>query len=205
MAQEDKTKEELIEEIELLQKRIAEFEVLDSGRKQAEEALLESEKKYCFLFDAVPVSMSITYLDGRVFVANRSFEELTGYTKEEFIAFKDVSEMYVDRAQRKQLMALLQEKGKVRDFEAMLKRKDGAVYNALINVDFFKLGSEQAVLSTVRDITERKKKDEEARKRLQELEVFYKASVGREERILELKKEVEELEKKIKELESKLG
>ncbi len=86
-----------------------------------------------------------------------------------------------------------------------MKRKDGAVYNALINVDFFKLGSEQAVLSTVRDITERKKKDEEARKRLQELEVFYKASVGREERILELKKEVEELEKKIKELESKLG
>jgi PAS domain S-box-containing protein len=41
-----------------------------------------------------------------------------------------------------------------------------------------------------RDITERKKMEDELRKRLQELEVFYKASVGREERIIELKKEI---------------
>jgi len=34
-------------------------------------------------------------------------------------------------------------------------------------------------------------------KRLQELETFYKASVGREERIIELKKEIEKLKKEI--------
>jgi PAS domain S-box-containing protein len=49
-----------------------------------------------------------------------------------------------------------------------------------------------------RDITERKKMEEEIRKRLQELEVFYKASVGREERIVELKKKIAELEEKLK-------
>jgi PAS domain S-box-containing protein len=48
----------------------------------------------------------------------------------------------------------------------------------------------------VSDITERKKTEEELRKRLQELEVFYKASIGREERILELKKKIAELEEK---------
>ncbi len=49
-----------------------------------------------------------------------------------------------------------------------------------------------------RDITERKKLEEERRNRLKELEVFYKAAMGREERIIELKKEVEELKKKLK-------
>jgi len=48
-----------------------------------------------------------------------------------------------------------------------------------------------------RDITERKKMEEVAKKRLYELEVFYKAAVGREERILELKKEVESLKKEL--------
>jgi hypothetical protein len=37
--------------------------------------------------------------------------------------------------------------------------------------------------------------EEESRKRLKELEVFYKASIGREERIPELKKEIEMLKK----------
>jgi PAS domain S-box-containing protein len=42
------------------------------------------------------------------------------------------------------------------------------------------------------------KLEEEAHKRLQELEVFYQASIGREERILELKKKVAQLEEKLK-------
>jgi PAS domain S-box-containing protein len=285
------------------------------------EELRESESKYRLLFDNVPLSVGITTLDGKGIMANRGCEELTGYSKEEFSVLKDLSEMYVDRAQRKQLMVLLQKEGKVRDFEAALKRKDGTVYYALMNLNFIELAGEQLILTTVRDITERKKAEaalrlsgqsfqeilnnieglvyvadmktyetlfinkygkkiwgdftgktcwqnlqlgqkspcsfctndrllhpdgtfvgvylwefqntvtgqwfecrdsaifwpdgrtvrmeiamditerkkmeEEARKRLQELEVFYKASVSREERILELKKEVEQLKKEL--------
>ena len=56
-------------------------------------------------------------------------------------------------------------------------------------------GKVVAVIEMVEDVTGQKKTEEELQKRLQELEVFYKASVGREERILELKKEVEQLKK----------
>lgn len=49
------------------------------------------------------------------------------------------------------------------------------------------------IIFCVIDITERKEKEEKERKQLRALEVFYKASFGREERILELKKEVERL------------
>ena len=55
-----------------------------------------------------------------------------------------------------------------------------------------------AAIEMVDDITERRKMEEEARKHLQELEVFYKASVGREERIIELKKELERVKRERK-------
>ncbi len=42
MKRKDKTKEELLEEIALLQKRIAEIEITDIKRKHEEEALLRS-------------------------------------------------------------------------------------------------------------------------------------------------------------------
>jgi PAS domain S-box-containing protein len=53
------------------------------------------------------------------------------------------------------------------------------------------------VLGTYFDISERKKMETESVKRARELEVFYKASIGREERIIELKKEIELLKKQL--------
>jgi len=47
---------------------------------------------------------------------------------------------------------------------------------------------------TFRDITELKQAEQELKKDLHDLEVFYKASIGREERILELKNQIKELE-----------
>lgn len=49
----------------------------------------------------------------------------------------------------------------------------------------------------LQDITERKQLEENTPKQLRELEIFYKASLNREERILELKKEVDNLKKEL--------
>lgn len=163
MKQKAKTKKELLEEIRFLKKRRAELEIGAIERTLAHLSLGKSEKKYRSLFDNIILSTSITTLDGRVVMANRGFEELTGYSKEESMAFKDISEMYVDRAQQKRLMSLLQKEGKVRDFEVTLKRKDGTLYQALMNLDFIELAREQVVLTSMLDITERKKAEEALR------------------------------------------
>ncbi len=173
MTQKDKTREKLTEEIKSLKKREAELGILAIERTLAEQALLKSEKKYRSLFDNLIISTTIATLDGKTLMASHGFEELTGYSKEEFIAFKDISEMYVERAQQKQLMALLRKDGKVRDFEVALKRKDGTVYEALMNLDFMELAREQVVLTSMLDITERKKAEEalrEAYTRLKEMQ-----------------------------------
>ena len=49
-----------------------------------------------------------------------------------------------------------------------------------------------------RDITESRKMEEERERHLHNLEVFYKSSMGREQRILELKNKMQELEERLK-------
>ncbi len=61
-------------------------------------------------------------------------------------------------------------------------------------------GAGSGFIEVVEDITERIKLEEEAQNRLHVLEVFYKASVEREERVLELKKKVKDLEGKLSRL-----
>ncbi|MBN2058701.1 MAG: PAS domain-containing protein [Candidatus Saganbacteria bacterium] len=56
-------------------------------------------------------------------------------------------------------------------------------------------GKTVAALGVVRDITERKRKDLELKKKISDLEIFYKSAMDREDRILELKAKVEELKK----------
>jgi len=50
------------------------------------------------------------------------------------------------------------------------------------------------------EIAEKAEIEKELEKKVNELSVFYKASFGREERILELKKEVRELQEKLEEI-----
>ncbi|MBF0503648.1 MAG: PAS domain S-box protein [Candidatus Omnitrophica bacterium] len=58
------------------------------------------------------------------------------------------------------------------------------------------------IVGNIQDITERKIKEDELRRQARELKIFYDASMGREERILELKKEVEKLKTEIASLRS---
>ena len=54
-------------------------------------------------------------------------------------------------------------------------------------------GKTVKLTGTFQDITERKQAEEELQERLQELEIYYKATMGREGRIIELKQQVNEL------------
>ena len=56
-----------------------------------------------------------------------------------------------------------------------------------------KFQNTECVLWSARDSTERKKAERELQERMNELEIFYRATLGREQRVIELKQEVNEL------------
>lgn len=78
-----------------------------------------------------------------------------------------------------------------------------------ITVRFFivkdKQGNTIKTFGVNQDITERKKAEKELAEKVHSLEVFYKSSIGREEKIIELKATVEKLKERIRELESQTG
>lgn len=120
--------------------------------KRATDVLQQREKKYRFLFEAVPVGISISNTRGRIISANSAMQEIMGYTEEELQNF-DLYDLYLDRDMRNQLLDTVQQSGKVRDFQVDLKRKDGTIFTVLFNIDLIEYDGNEAYLTVCRDIS----------------------------------------------------
>jgi PAS domain S-box-containing protein len=61
--------------------------------KRAEEALRESEERFRAIFESAPIAMAVRNLEGDFIQTNRAFQEMLGYSEEEFqyISFNDIT------------------------------------------------------------------------------------------------------------------
>jgi len=82
-------------------------------------------------------------------------------------------------------------------FEWKFKRFSGDEFSAAVSLFRIDLVGKTMLQMIIRDITQKKKMEEENAEHLRELETFYAVSMGREERIIELKEEVERLKKEL--------
>ena len=178
-----------------------------TGRKNAEEALRESQRQNEFLADIVRRAsqpVGVGYPDGRLGLVNEAFEELTGYTSEELHSI-DWSEALTPpewwEIERKKLEELHRTGEAVR-YEKEYVRKDGTriPIELLVHIVTDSKGDPQYYFSFITDITDRRKTESEIRKYLEELRNsneelmrFNSVAVGRELQMVELKKEVNEL------------
>ncbi|MFW9906580.1 MAG: PAS domain S-box protein, partial [Candidatus Thorarchaeota archaeon] len=144
-------------------------------RKQIEEALRESEKKYRLLFELAPIGIGIANLEGRVLEANRKILETTGYTSNE-IKTVSLSDTYVKSDDRKEVLKQLQDNGQIRDFELELRRKDGTPYYSQLNSKIMELGDQKVILTTQRDLTEWKEMDRAKRESEERLRKFMESA-----------------------------
>jgi PAS domain S-box-containing protein len=128
--------------------------------KKAEKTILESEQKYSHLFDSVPVGISISDQNSKVLDVNKAMMEISGYTFEEYKNI-NINNLYVHpEKDRTPLLRELELSGKLLDYEVKLKRKDGSTYCALLNSELIEMDGEKVVITTTRDITDRRKAEE---------------------------------------------
>ena len=80
-----KTKEQLIKELEVLQRRVAELEKREGEHKQVEETLRQSEERLQTLIEESPVIICNADLKGKVTYVNKKFEEISSYSREEML------------------------------------------------------------------------------------------------------------------------
>jgi len=126
--------------------------------KQIQNTLETSEEKFTKLFNASPDSIILTEADNNVVAdVNNKFIDLTGYERSELIEKRTTDlGLWYNPKDRETFVKMLQNKGQVRNFEAIFKFKSGKLITGLISGEIVTLGNKKLILSVIRDISERK-------------------------------------------------
>jgi PAS domain S-box-containing protein len=165
----DETKEELIEEIRLLQKRIAELEIVDSERKNEEAKI----KRLATVVRDSNDAITIQDFEGQIIVWNRGAELMYGYSEEEALQMNIGRLTPPDKAvEQKEFTRRLIAGEAITSFETQRAAKDGRILDVWLTVTkvLDDTGTPIGIASTERDITERKKLEKDLRRLNVELE-----------------------------------
>ena len=162
-----------------------------SDRKRMEELLKKSEEKYS---SVVENSMDgiIVLQKGIIKFLNQAILDLSGYNLEELIDKE--FETLLSPEYRKFVMNMHQARLAGKDVPSMYEieiiRKNGISVPIEVSNTIITYGGEKATLSFIRNITERKQAEDAIKKKNENLKRFNKLAVGRELRMIELKKEI---------------
>ncbi|HLA85944.1 MAG TPA: PAS domain S-box protein [Thermoguttaceae bacterium] len=141
--------------------------------------------------------------DGKITDVNEATVKVTGVAREQLIG-ADFSNYFTEPAKAREGYQQVFAKGFVTDYPLTIRHKDGRLTDVLYNASVYKdtRGNVLGVFAAARDVTARKRVEEELAEqrgreldRLAELEKFQKLTVGRELKMVELKKEIDELRK----------
>lgn len=134
-------------------------------RKQAEEALKESEARFRTLADTAPCAIFI-YQGTRITYANAFMETLTGYSREELqdMNFWDVVHPDFRDLVRLRGLARQEREAVPGAYEFKFLRKDGKERWVQFSANSIDVAGRAAALGTAFDITERKRAEEQIRK-----------------------------------------
>jgi PAS domain S-box-containing protein len=168
-----------------------------AGRKKAQEALLDSEKRYRTIVENITDALYMHDFKGNIIDVNENACRLLGYKREELIG---TNLSMIDSEVNKRLLPermnqLLKDNSIL--FDGQHVRKDGSMLPVEISVKVVTREGSGIIQGFVRDISDRKKTEEEIRQRIQELEDFYDMAIGRELRMIELKEEIEKLKEEL--------
>jgi PAS domain S-box-containing protein len=133
--------------------------------KRAQEALRQSEAKFAKVFRSSPDAVMISTLDdGRYLDINEGFERLTGFSRAEVLGRTSVElGFWTDPGQRQEFVQRLRRDGRIVDYVGTFRKKSGERYTSMLSAEMVELGGQMCILTTERDITERRRMEEALR------------------------------------------
>ncbi|MHC4109984.1 MAG: PAS domain-containing protein [Planctomycetota bacterium] len=170
MRDNQKTKVELLQEVETLRRRVTELEGNKLEHKQAEKALRESEEKYRCLTESLdelvyradPNTFAATYV-------NSAVERFYGYSVEQWLEEPNLWEDLIHPDDRERVLAEFNEvhkelKSAVIEYRIINKNKEVRWVEDHVSWEKDQRGKVVSMNGVLYDITERKRAEEEVKK-----------------------------------------
>ena len=158
------------------------------------------------LIEATLESLVAISPDGKITDTNQAMVELTGISRDELIGSTSFTDYFTDPPKAEQVYQKVFEQGSVTDARLTMHHVNmhDSQREVLCNASVYRdaSGAALGVVATARDITQQVQAQREQaeqqiveREKLEDLERFQRLVVGRELKMIELKKEIEYLRK----------
>ena len=142
------------------------------ARTQAEESVRRTKQELSDFVENASVGMHWVGPDGLILWANSAELEMLGYAREEYIG-RHIAEFHSERPVIEDILTRLAHGETLHEYPAQLRCKDGSIRDVLINSNVF--WEDNRFVHTrcfTRDITERKKIEEDVRRRTAQFETL---------------------------------
>lgn len=143
-------------------------------RKRWEEELRHSEESYRKLYESMMDGFALSDMDGRILAFNKSYIEMLGYSEEELrnMSIADVTPKEWHKLEQRVIETEVMTRGYSDTYEKEYRRKDGTVFSVELRKYLMRdeKGQPEGMWSVVRDISDRKRAEEEKR-------LFYRETI----------------------------
>jgi PAS domain S-box-containing protein len=155
------------------------FNQMIQDLKLSHEALKKAEEKYRSIFEDSKDVVYITSVDGKIIDINRAGVDLLGYESKEEMMQVYVRDTFFNPEDRRRFRNEIRKEWFVKDFEVKLKRKDGTQIDVLITANARKDDSGNIISyeGIIKDISVRKRMEEELFQRTGELQTLHELSI----------------------------
>jgi PAS domain S-box-containing protein len=143
-------------------------------KSQMEQRLKASEAKYSGFFKTSRDPVFVTFKEGRVIDFNDAMLDFFGYqTRADLLKIR-IPELYENHDEWEKLTQIIEQQGFVKEVPVNLRKKDGCIINTLITSVAIRdnAGALIGYQGTIRDITERKRAEDQIKASLKEKEVM---------------------------------
>ena len=174
----------------------------DISEKRRAEAQLHSASQYARSLVEASLDPLVTISpEGKITDVNEATVRVTGVVRDRLIG-TDFSDYFTEPVKAREGYQQVFARGSVTDYPLTIRHQNGRLTHVLYNASVYKdvSGDVLGVFAAARDVTAQKNAEEEIAEqrskeleRLAELERFQKLTVGRELKMIELKREIEEL------------
>jgi len=130
------------------------------------------EEKFAKAFHSAPYALTLTRLsDGKIIDVNDTFFSMTGYDRTAVMGKNTVDfRLWEHDADRAAAVDALLKTGKVQGNEFSFRKKNGETMTGLFSAEIIAIDGDKSILSSIGDITARKRAEEDVRRLNEELE-----------------------------------